>query len=129
MLAHVQAKRVHASARDGQFAQRPMGIWITRKESHALFIYVSNVCTEAPPFLFLRKTRSSTTDGGEHTLRRACTNKNTQRLSFLLGQHQILPLATQIPQLIALIQAGIFLLTTAMKTEDTPTCFRQFKAV
>jgi hypothetical protein len=118
-----------ARARVGQFAQRPSGIWITGKESLTLFIYVSDVYTVAPPFLFLRKIRSPTTYGGEHTLRRACTGRNTQRLSFLLGWHQILPLATLIPQLIALIPAEIFLPTTAMKTGDKPTCSRRFKAV
>jgi hypothetical protein len=40
---------------------------------------------------------------------------NTQRLSFLLGRHQILPLPTLIPQLIAWISAKIFLPTTTTK--------------
>jgi hypothetical protein len=56
--AHVQAKRARAHARIGSFAQRPPAIWKTRKESLALFFYVSDICTKALRLLFLHRLRS-----------------------------------------------------------------------
>jgi hypothetical protein len=53
-----------ARACEVSFAQRTLAFQITDKESCALFTCVSNNCTEAPPFLFLRKVRSLTTDSG-----------------------------------------------------------------
>jgi hypothetical protein len=35
-----------------------------RKESSPLFPCLTDICTKAPPFLFLRKVRSPTVDGG-----------------------------------------------------------------
>jgi hypothetical protein len=61
--AHEQEKRV-ARARCVIFAQWTLTFQTTNKESCALFTCVSDNCTEAPPFLFLRKVRSPTTDGG-----------------------------------------------------------------
>jgi hypothetical protein len=40
---------------------------MTGKEPYALFIYVSDIYSEAPAFLFLRSARSTTMDGDEHT--------------------------------------------------------------
>jgi hypothetical protein len=114
---HVQAKRARAHVRDAQFAQRTPTFKQLIKNPCTLFTCVSDICTEAPPFLFLHKTRSPTTDDGEHTLRRACTGWNTQRLSFLLGRHQILPLATLIHQLIACIPTKISLPRRRQKSE------------
>jgi hypothetical protein len=45
-------KHDRARARDGQNAHRTPTIQKTMKESHSLFICVSNMCTEAPPFFF-----------------------------------------------------------------------------
>jgi hypothetical protein len=99
-LAH-EPGNVPARARDVHNAQRTSVIQITGKEPCALFICVSDICLEAPALLFLRRPRSTTTNGGEHDFRRACTGRNMQRLSFLLGRNQILPLATLIPLPIA----------------------------
>jgi hypothetical protein len=65
--------RMGKRARVGVFAQRPVAIWKTRKESLALFFCVSDIRTEAPALLFLRRPRSPTAKGGERTLRRTCT--------------------------------------------------------
>jgi hypothetical protein len=58
------AKRVRVRARGVHFAQRSLVVWKTRKESSPLFPFLTDICTKAPPFLFLRKVRSPTTDGG-----------------------------------------------------------------
>jgi hypothetical protein len=54
----------HARARVGSFTQKTSAFWTSSKEPRALFTCVSDIYTEAPPFLFLRKVRSPTTDGG-----------------------------------------------------------------
>jgi hypothetical protein len=56
-----------ARARGVSFAQRTPAFQTTNKESCVLFTCVADNCTEAPPFLFLRKVRSPTTDGGAVT--------------------------------------------------------------
>jgi hypothetical protein len=122
-------KRTHAHTRDVSLAQRPLVIQIIGEEPLATIHCLSDICIEAPALLFLHRPRSMTTNGGEHALRRACTGRNTQRLSFLLGRHQILPLATLIPQLIARIRVRISLFTITTKIEDKPRCSRRFNAV
>jgi hypothetical protein len=79
------------------FAQRTLAFQITSKESCALFTRVTNICTGAPPFLFLYKPKSPTSNGGESVLRRAKTGRKTQRLCFFVAQHLILPSVTLIP--------------------------------
>jgi hypothetical protein len=51
-------------AHEVSFTQRTPAFQTTNKESCALFTCVSDICTKAPPFLFLHKVRSPTTDGG-----------------------------------------------------------------
>jgi hypothetical protein len=93
-------KHAHARPRC-QLCKKALGLQITGEEPRVLFICVSDICSKAPALLFLRKPRSMTTNGGKHAFQRASTGRNTQRLSFLLGRHQILPLATLIPLPIA----------------------------
>jgi hypothetical protein len=69
-------KRARVHARVGVFAQRPLAIWKTRKESLALFLYVFNIRTKAPALLFLRTPRSPTANDGECALQRTCTNRD-----------------------------------------------------
>jgi hypothetical protein len=54
--AHQQGKR--ARARAGDFAQRSLLIWTTRKEVTSLFMCFSDICVKPLPFLFLYHVRS-----------------------------------------------------------------------
>jgi hypothetical protein len=62
-------KRAHARARDVSLAQRPSVIQIIGEEPLATIHCLSDICTKAPALLFLRRPRSTTTNGGEHALR------------------------------------------------------------
>jgi hypothetical protein len=67
-----------ARARAGDFEQRTLAIWKTRKESLALFLCVFDVCTKALRLLFLHRAKSTTVNGNEHALRQICTGRDAQ---------------------------------------------------
>jgi hypothetical protein len=71
-------KRARALARVGVFAQRPLAIWKTRKESIAVFLCVSDIRTEALIVWFLYNVKSPMGIAGEHALQRTRTDRYAQ---------------------------------------------------
>jgi hypothetical protein len=58
-LAGPRTGKTRARARAGDFAQRSLSIWKTRKEVAALFMCLSDICVKPLPFLFLYRVWST----------------------------------------------------------------------